>query len=141
RRRQCWWLQSYHPGWWQEKEEQEPGSRGATSRRSVAAAAAPADAAAAGGQNAHGKRPCLQGGNGGSCSVHPTARHSAADCRDVTPGLQKVINRAVIYVPGSSHTYIQQNEQYIIAHITQKDIIKRIRMLFITIMTECLIQR
>ena len=26
--------------------------------------------------------------------------------------------RAIIYVPGSSHTYIQQNEQYIIAHIT-----------------------
>ena len=30
----------------------------------------------------------------------------------------KDINRAIIYVPGSSHTYIQQNEQYIIAHIT-----------------------
>ena len=28
-------------------------------------------------------------------------------------------------MPGSSYTYIQQNEQYIIAHITQKDIIKR----------------
>ena len=28
----------------------------------------------------------------------------------VTPGLQKDINRAIIYVPGSSHTYIQQNE-------------------------------
>ena len=26
--------------------------------------------------------------------------------------------RAIIYVPGSSHTYIQQNEQYITAHIT-----------------------
>ena len=25
----------------------------------------------------------------------------------VTPGLQKDINRAIIYVPGSSHTYIQ----------------------------------
>ena len=36
----------------------------------------------------------------------------------VTPGLQKDINRAIIYVPGSSHTYIQQNEQYITAHIT-----------------------
>ena len=24
----------------------------------------------------------------------------------VTPGLQKDINRAIIYVPGSSHTYI-----------------------------------
>ena len=28
----------------------------------------------------------------------------------VTPGLQKDINRAIIYVPGSSHMYIQQNE-------------------------------
>ena len=36
----------------------------------------------------------------------------------VTPDLQKDINRAIIYVPGSSHTYIQQNEQYITAHIT-----------------------
>ena len=36
----------------------------------------------------------------------------------VAPGLQKNINRAIIYVSGSSHTYIQQNEQYIIAHIT-----------------------
>ena len=37
---------------------------------------------------------------------------------NVTPGLQKYINRTIIYVPGSSHTYIQQNEQYITAHIT-----------------------
>ena len=40
----------------------------------VAAAAAPAAAAAAGGQNAHGKRPRPQGGSGGSCPAHPTAR-------------------------------------------------------------------
>ena len=43
-------------------------------------------------------------------------------------------------MPGSSHTYIQQNEQYITAHITRKDIIKRIHILFITIMTKGLIQ-
>ena len=42
-----------------------------------------AAAAAAGGQNAHGKRPRPQGGSGGSCPVHPTARHSAADCREI----------------------------------------------------------
>ena len=36
----------------------------------------------------------------------------------ITPGLQKDINRAIIYMPGSSHTYIQQNEHYITAHIT-----------------------
>ena len=39
------------------------------------------------------------------------------DRGSVTPSLQKDINRAIIYVPGSSHTYIQQNEQYITAHI------------------------
>ena len=44
-------------------------------------------------------------------------------------------------MPGSSHTYIQQNEQYITTHITYKDIIKRIRKLFIILMTKCLIQR
>ena len=49
----------------------------------VAAATAPAAAAAAGGQNAHGKRPRPQGGSGGSCPVHPTARHSAAECREI----------------------------------------------------------
>ena len=49
----------------------------------VAAATAPAAAAAAGGQNAHGKRPRPQGGSGGSCPVHPTTRHSAADCREI----------------------------------------------------------
>ena len=37
-----------------------------------------------------------------------------------TPVYKKDINRAIIYVPGSSHTYIQQNEQYITAHITNK---------------------
>ena len=37
---------------------------------------------------------------------------------DVTPGLQKDINRAIIYMLGSSHAYIQQNKQYITAHIT-----------------------
>ena len=37
--------------------------------------------------------------------------------KGVTPDLQKDINRAIIYMPGSSHTYIQQNEQYITAHI------------------------
>ena len=49
----------------------------------VVAAAAPTVAPAAGGQNAHGKRPRLQGGSGGSCPVHPTARHSAADCCEI----------------------------------------------------------
>ena len=42
----------------------------------------------------------------------------ALESSSVTPGLQKDINRAIIYVPGSSHTYIQQNEQYITTYIT-----------------------
>ena len=59
----------------------------------VAAATAPAAAAAAGGQNAHGKSPRPQGGNGGSCPVHPTARHSAADCRDIQKLAKRVSGR------------------------------------------------
>ena len=59
----------------------------------VAAAAAPAAAAAAGGQNANGKRPRPQGGNGGSCPVHPTARHSAADCREIQKLAKRVSGR------------------------------------------------
>ena len=58
-----------------------------------AAAAAPAAAAAAGGQNAHGKRPRPQGGNGGSCPVHPTARHSATDCREIQKLAKQVSGR------------------------------------------------
>jgi len=59
----------------------------------VAAAAAPAAAVAAGGQNAHGKRPRPQGGNRGSCPVHPTARHSAADCREIQKLAKRVSGR------------------------------------------------
>ena len=57
------------------------------------AAAAPAAAAAAGGQNAHGKRPRPQGGSGGSCPVHPTARHSAADCHEIQKLAKRVSGR------------------------------------------------
>ena len=49
----------------------------------AAPATAPAAAAVAGGQNAHGKHPRPQGGSEGSCPVHPTARHNAADCREI----------------------------------------------------------
>ena len=59
----------------------------------VAAAAALAAAAAAGGQNAHGKRPRPQGGNGGSCPVHPTTRHSTADCREIQKLTKRVSGR------------------------------------------------
>ena len=59
----------------------------------AAPAAAPAAAATAGGQNAHGKRPRPQGGSGGSCPVHPTARHSAADCREIQKLAKRVSGR------------------------------------------------
>ena len=59
----------------------------------VAAATAPVAAAVAGGQNAHGKRLRPQGGNGGSCPVHPTARHSAADCREIQKLAKRVSGR------------------------------------------------
>jgi hypothetical protein len=40
-------------------------------------------AAATGGQGDHNKRPRLQKGNSGSCSVHPHGRHSAMECREI----------------------------------------------------------
>ena len=38
-------------------------------------------------------RPRPQGGNGGSCPVHPTARHSAADCREIQKLAKRVSGR------------------------------------------------
>jgi hypothetical protein len=40
-------------------------------------------AAVTGGQGDHNKRPRLQKGNSGSCSVHPHGRHSATECREI----------------------------------------------------------
>ena len=66
------------------KKENKNGSHGEPQPGGPAiAAAAPATSAAARGQNAHGKRPRPQGGSGCSCPVHPTARHNAADCREI----------------------------------------------------------
>ena len=62
------------------KKNKNRGRGGSQTGTPVAVAVAPA---AAGGQNANGKRPRAQGGNGGSCPVHPTARHSMADCREI----------------------------------------------------------
>jgi hypothetical protein len=45
--------------------------------------AAPVVAAATGGRNECGKRPRPQGGNSGSCPVHPNSRHSASECREI----------------------------------------------------------
>jgi len=44
-------------------------------------------------KNAHGNRPHPQGGNGGSCLIHPTARHSATDCREIQKLAKRVSGR------------------------------------------------
>ena len=46
-------------------------------------AAAPIIATATGGRNERNKRPRPQGGNNGSCPVHPNSRHSASECREI----------------------------------------------------------
>jgi hypothetical protein len=45
--------------------------------------AAPVVAAATGVRNERGKRPRPQGGNSGSCPVHPNSRHSASECHEI----------------------------------------------------------
>ena len=72
------------------KKNKNRGRGGPQAGAPVAAAAAPP---AAGGQNANDKRPCPQGGNGGSCPVHPTARHSAADCHEIQKLAKRVSGR------------------------------------------------
>jgi hypothetical protein len=46
--------------------------------------AAPVVAAVTGARNERNKRPRPQGGNSGSCPMHPNSRHSAAECRKIT---------------------------------------------------------
>ena len=50
-------------------------------------------AAVTGGQNACGKRPRPQGGDSGSCPVHPNVRHSVADCREIQKLAKRVSGR------------------------------------------------
>jgi hypothetical protein len=45
--------------------------------------AAPVIAAATGGRNERNKRPWPQGGNSGSCPVHPNSRHGASECHEI----------------------------------------------------------
>jgi hypothetical protein len=40
-------------------------------------------AAAVGGRSGRNKHPRPQGGNSGSCPMHPNARHSASECREI----------------------------------------------------------
>jgi hypothetical protein len=42
--------------------------------------ATPVAAVATGGRNERGKHPWQQGGDSGSCPVHPNSRHSASEC-------------------------------------------------------------
>jgi hypothetical protein len=45
--------------------------------------AAPVVTTAIGGRNEHNKRPRPQGGNSGSCPMHPNSRHNTAECREM----------------------------------------------------------
>jgi hypothetical protein len=50
-------------------------------------------AAAAGGRSERNKRPRPQGGNSGSCPVHPNSRHSAAECCEIIKLAKRVSER------------------------------------------------
>jgi hypothetical protein len=55
--------------------------------------AAPVIAATTGGRNERGKRPRPQGGNSGSCPMHPNSRHSASECREIIKLAKRVSER------------------------------------------------
>jgi hypothetical protein len=55
--------------------------------------AAPVVAAATGGRSERNKRPRPQGGNSGSCPVHPNSRHSAIECREIIKLAKRVSER------------------------------------------------
>jgi hypothetical protein len=46
-----------------------------------------------GGRNKRNKRPRPQGGNSGSCPMHPNSRHSAAECREIIKLAKRVSER------------------------------------------------
>jgi hypothetical protein len=54
---------------------------------------APVVAAATGGRNERNKRPRPQGGNSGSCPVHPNNRHSASECCEIIKLAKRVSER------------------------------------------------
>jgi hypothetical protein len=56
-------------------------------------AAAPVVAAATGGRNERNKHPRPQGGNSGTCYVHPNSRHSVAKCREIIKLAKRVSER------------------------------------------------
>jgi hypothetical protein len=56
-------------------------------------ATAPVVAAVTGGRNERNKHPRPQGGNSGTCPVHPNSRHSAAECREIIKLMKRVGER------------------------------------------------
>jgi hypothetical protein len=50
-------------------------------------------AAATRGRGEHNKRPWPQGGNSGSCPMHPNALHSASECREIIKLAKRVNER------------------------------------------------
>ena len=55
--------------------------------------AAPVVAAVTEGRNERDKHPRPQGGNSGSCNVHPNSRHSASECREIIKLVKRVSER------------------------------------------------
>jgi hypothetical protein len=55
--------------------------------------AVPVVATATGGWNERNKRPRPQGGNSGSCPVHPNSLHSAVECREIIMLTKRVSER------------------------------------------------
>jgi hypothetical protein len=55
--------------------------------------ATPVVTAVTGGRGERNKRPRPQGGNSGSCPVHPNARHSASECREIIKLVKRVSER------------------------------------------------
>jgi hypothetical protein len=50
-------------------------------------------AAAARGQDMRGKRPRQQGGDSGSCPIHPNGHHSASECREILKLAKRISER------------------------------------------------
>jgi hypothetical protein len=46
-----------------------------------------------GGRSEHNKRPQPQGGNSGTCPMHPNSRHSASECREIIKLAKRVSER------------------------------------------------
>jgi hypothetical protein len=54
---------------------------------------APVTAAATRGREERDKRPRQQGSDSGSCPIHPNARHSASECREILKLAKRISER------------------------------------------------